>query len=66
MHGDLKPGNMMWSGQHGAFKCFDFGLSFQYKKDFEDESADFNGHMPQIIHSPGYRAPEVKIIINLY
>jgi hypothetical protein len=55
---------MMWSGQHGAFKCFDFGLSFQYKKAFEDESADFNAHMPQIVHSPGYRAPEVKIIIN--
>lgn len=50
VHGDLKPGNIMWSGQQGVFKCFDFGLSFHVQEDA--------GHA-HLIHSMGYRAPEV-------
>ena len=48
VHGDLKPGNIMWSGQEGCFKCFDFGLSYRV--------SDRSKH---VIQSPGYRAPEI-------
>jgi len=48
VHGDLKPGNIMWSGQEGHFKCFDFGLSFHV-----------NAPHVHTTQSAGYRAPEV-------
>ena len=28
IHGDIKLGNVMWSGDEGCFKLVDFGLSF--------------------------------------
>jgi len=49
VHGDVKPANIMWSGQDGCFKCFDFGLSYH--------TGDPHIHATQ---SVGYRAPEVQ------
>ena len=47
VHADLKPANVLWSGQQGVFKCIDFGLSFSV------EEKDLHQ-----IQSTGYRAPE--------
>ena len=47
VHADLKPANVLWSGQDGVFKTIDFGLSFNV------EERDLHQ-----IQSTGYRAPE--------
>ncbi|XP_071749496.1 serine/threonine-protein kinase Kist isoform X2 [Lepeophtheirus salmonis] len=47
VHGDLKPANVMWSADDGAFKILDFGLTFHID--------EVNLHQ---IQSSGYRAPE--------
>jgi len=47
VHGDLKPANILWSGQDGVFKCIDFGLSYS--------TAEDDIHQ---IQSSGYRSPE--------
>lgn len=46
----------MWSGQYGIFKSFDFGLSVKH---VTKDPADADAQMPRILHSSGYRAPEV-------
>ena len=47
VHADLKPANVLWSGQEEVFKCIDFGLSFSV------EERDLHQ-----VQSTGYRAPE--------
>ena len=33
MHGDLKPGNILWSSQDGVLKLIDFGLAFSVREE---------------------------------
>ena len=47
VHGDLKPANILWCGQTGAFKLIDFGLSFRVSEEEVHQ-----------VQSSGYRAPE--------
>ncbi|XP_013419103.1 serine/threonine-protein kinase Kist-like [Lingula anatina] len=47
VHGDVKPTNILWSGQSGCWKLIDLGLSFH------TEDKDVGQ-----IQTSGYRAPE--------
>ena len=49
VHADLKPHNILWSGQDKVFKLIDFGLSFSV------EESDLHQ-----VQSLGYRAPEAE------
>jgi len=48
-HGDLKPHNILWSGQARLFKVIDFGLTYDV-------------HEPELhqVESRGYRSPEAE------
>ena len=49
VHADLKPHNILWSGQDKVFKTIDFGLSFNV------DEPDLHQ-----VQSIGYRAPETE------
>ena len=50
VHADLKPHNILWSGQAKVFKTIDFGLSFSI------EEQDLHQ-----VQSIGYRSPEAEV-----
>ena len=50
VHADLKPHNILWSGQDKVFKLIDFGLSFSVEE----------SELHQV-QSQGYRAPEAEM-----
>ena len=56
LHGDLKPGNMLWRDSEKILTVVDFGFSKLVHRRFEKNPSSY-------LYTPGYRSPELYNIL---